>query len=195
MIEFKYLKKIIIKSCKTESVEDLNNVYKFSISIQKLQELLDKVNAGLKVVETSNWVLEDIGVFKSYTPTVNDIQLITEYVQKKSELEEIFNGRTEVAQFMMYVPQAENNGNQDPVSALQESSDIDNSVISKIIGELSMRPVYRALVIHKFNKKREMFEYSIYFRSNNIMMEYINNMKTTGETFVALSYDEDDVEV
>lgn len=191
MIEFRYLKKIIIKSCKTESVEDLNNVYKFSINIEKLQDLLNKAGAGLKVVETNNWVLQDIGVFKSFIPTVDDIQLITEYIQKKNELEEIFNGRTEIAQFMMYIPEDENNGKSDSVTELQESSNIDNSVISKMIGELSMRPVYRVLVIHKFNKKREMFEYSIYFRSNNIMMEYINNMKVTGEEFITASDDED----
>ena len=94
---------------------------------------------------------------------------------------------------MMYVPQTGNNG-KDTVSILQESNEIDNSVISKMIGELSMRPVYRALVIHKFNKKREMFEYSIYFRSNNVMMEYINDMKVSGESFITFSDDEENIE-
>jgi hypothetical protein len=197
MVEFKYLKKLIIKACKVESVEDLNNAYKFSINIEKLQDLLNQTNAELKVVNINYWDLTEFlsgTEFKSRIPEVSDIQMITEYIQKKNDLEEIFNGKTEIAQFMMYVPDPEHNGEEDNIELLERNNDIDCTTVSKMTGALSTKPVYRVLVIHKFNKKREMFEYTIHFRSNNIMMQYINNMKTSGVEFVTPDDDEEVIE-
>ena len=42
-------------------------------------------------------------------------------------------------------------------------------------------PIYRTLIIRKFNKKRDKFEYSIYFRSNYNMITYIKSLKENGE--------------
>ena len=190
MIEFKYLKKIIIKSCKTENTDDLNMAYKFSINKEKLQGYLNEVGANLKVLNCSVgdfWIDNSI---KSFSPDFKDITLISEYIQKKNEIETIFNDRTHVAQFLMYIPNTENNGGVDEIEKLLGTTTIDNGVISKVVGELATVPVYRVLIVRKFNKKREMFEYSIYFRSNNIMMEYINSMKQTGEQFITLDAEE-----
>lgn len=191
MIEFKYLKKLIIKACKTATTEDLNQAYKFTINKEKLQSNLDAAGANLKIINCFN-DFEGNPNIESYNPTFKDIILISEYVQKKNEIENIFNDRTHVTQFLLYIPNIGEGG--DTIDSLLKSGNIDYGTITKIVGELTTVPVYRVFIVRKFNKKREMFEYSIYFRSNNIMMEYINNMKESGEEFITIDSEEENVE-
>ena len=187
MIEFKYLKKLIIKACKTAITEDLNKAYKFTINKEKLQNNLDAAGANLKVINCFN-DFESNPNIESYNPSFKDIMLISEYIQKKNEIENIFNDRTHVTQFLLYIP---NNEGEDNIDKLLKSDNIDYGTITKIVGELTTVPVYRVFIVRKFNKKREMFEYSIYFRSNNIMMEYINNIKESGEEFITIDSEEE----
>ena len=58
---------------------------------------------------------------------------------------------------------------------LPESKDL----ITHIASEL---PIHRVLLIKRFNKKREIYQYSIYFRYNYYMLNYINDLKKNSNT-------------
>lgn len=163
MIEFKDLKKLIIKSCKSSSEEDINQLYNFIFDTNKFEKLVSQADANneklkiLKFDSNDTQLLSDLPNIDS-----NTVQEILEYVQEPAGLKDIFNGKSHILKFMIVL---ENNG---------ESIDKESS---KFFNQLVEVPIYRVLIIHKFNKKKEMFEYSIYFRSNKAMMEYISNVK------------------
>jgi hypothetical protein len=172
MIEFKDLKKIITKSCKSVDATDLNNAYKFIINVDKLNKILtqavDNKKENIRIAMFNENKEGDPYIISSKVPSydIDDIEDILEYTQNPSELKEIFNGKSHVARFILIIEDKEVHGT--PVVTLEDLTD---------------KPIYRALIIHKFNKKREKFEYCIYFRSNKVMMQYINNLKESGEAF------------
>jgi catabolite regulation protein CreA len=58
------------------------------------------------------------------------------------------------------------------------NDDPDRSVVFKLLEDY---PIYRTVVVRFFDKKKDKFVYSIYFRSNYNMISYINSLKHEGE--------------
>jgi hypothetical protein len=172
MIEFKDLKKLIIKSCKSVDNTDLNNAYGFVINVDKLNKILsqatDNKKENIRIAMVNENKEGDPYVINSKVPQYNidDIEDILEYTQNPSELSDMFNGKSQIARFILIIENEDIHGT--PVATLED---------------LTEKPIYRALIVHKFNKKREKFEYSIYFRSNKVMMQYISDLKESGEAF------------
>lgn len=52
-------------------------------------------------------------------------------------------------------------------------------------------PMYRAMVVRRFDNRKDKFVYSIYFRSSYSMITYINSIKEEGKFNSA---DEKDIE-
>lgn len=167
MIEFKELKTLIQKATVVDKT-DISNMFKFSVDVAKLEELLSK--------KTDLHVL-DLGPITSKIPDKSDYALVSEYVYKQEAFDGIFNGETNIASFIIY---CDMNGKAvlELSDEEKESGEFSAKTINFIMSEL---PVYRTLVIKRFNAREEKFDYLIYFRSNRVMINYIKALREEGE--------------
>lgn len=180
MIDFKDLKQTIQKACKSEQSTDINERFKFSINTYKLEKILNQ-KSDLHVIGFKEEIV-------SHIPTVEELQLITEYAHKKDEIETIYDGFTQVITFLLYCDK-----NGELGFANEDGSAIDNKEIfdqlnkpelinKELLTGISINyPIYRTLIIRRFNKRKDKFEYSIYFRSNYNMITYIKSLKENGQ--------------
>lgn len=173
MIDFKELKLLIQKASIT-SKTNLSDMFSFEIDTEKLEELLNK--------KSDLHLLRFTSEIKSAKPTPADYALISEYIYKKEAFDGIYDGQTQIASFIIYcdkegtieIPGLENDVrnfyNLDPEQQIK--------IANYIMAEL---PVYRTLVIRRFNIREEKFDYLIYFRSNRVMINYIKNLREVGQ--------------
>lgn len=171
MIGFKSLKHLILKSCNSNnSSENINDMIHFTIDCKKLESILAQ-HTDLHVMAFSNCL-------ESKTPDVRDLQLITEYVKNKEEVDMIYDGKTQVCFFMLYCTKEGSLA----VEAMTDHgySKVNEELDEKLIETIaSGYPVYRAMIIRRFNEDK--FNYSIYFRSNYQMICYIKDLKDQGK--------------
>ncbi len=174
MIDFKELKLLIQKASIT-SKTNLSDMFSFDIDTEKLEELLNK--------KSDLHLLRFTSEIKSAKPTPADYALISEYIYKKEAFDGIYDGQSQVASFIIY---CDKEGTVNIPGLTPETIkdfynlDLEQQVkiANYIMAEL---PVYRTLVIRRFNIKEEKFDYLIYFRSNRVMINYIKTLREDGE--------------
>ena len=182
MIGFKDLKSIIVRSSRTtddkNKSSDINNKFNFVINVDKLEKALNN-KCDLHVVAFSKFI-------ESRVPDINELQLISEYVHKKEEINTIFDGKTQIATFMFYcdmdgqlhIGEKENTYTAKEISdAINTDNNPDKDIATIIASEF---PMYRAMVVRRFDNRKDKFVYSIYFRSSYSMITYINSLKAEG---------------
>ena len=169
MIEFKDLKQLISKACSTEqSEDDINKRFKFSINFEKLEKILNQKGTDLSVIAPVSSVC-------SWVPGIDEILTISEYTKNKSDIEFIFDGNTEIMEFLLY---STKNGAMKVPEVPVKKDIVSVSEEKKSIIDIMMDfPVYRTLIARKFDKRNDKFEYAIYFRSNYNMIMYIKDLK------------------
>ena len=183
MIGFKDLKSIIVRSSRTtddkNKSSDINNKFNFVINVDKLEKALNN-KCDLHVVAFSKFI-------ESRVPDISELQLISEYVHKREEINTIFDGKTQIATFMFYCDMdgaltIENNETKSSYSSKELSdminSDTPNRDIATVLA--SEFPMYRTMVVRRFDNRKDKFVYSIYFRSSYSMITYINSLKEEG---------------
>ena len=183
MIGFKDLKSIIVRSSRTtddkNKSSDINNKFNFVINVDKLEKALNN-KCDLHVVAFSKFI-------ESRVPDISELQLISEYVHKREEINTIFDGKTQIATFMFYCDMEggltiENNETKDSYSSKELSDMINcdnpNRDIATVLA--SEFPMYRTMVVRRFDNRKDKFVYSIYFRSSYSMITYINSLKEEG---------------
>jgi hypothetical protein len=177
MIDFKELKVLIQKASSVDKT-DISSRFKFSVDVEKLEQLLNQksdlhVIAGTQLVE-------------SRIPDFEDVQLVSEYVYKKEHFASIFNGSSQIATFLLY---CDMNGSfsvgtdsetftSGDIYAKLNTEDIDMDIMNVIVSDT---PIYRVLVVRRFNTKEDKFDYAIFFRSNRNMINYIKDLKEDGK--------------
>lgn len=150
-------------------------MFSFEIDTEKLEDMLNK-KSDLHVLRFTPEV-------KSAKPTTADYALISEYIYKKEAFDGIYDGQSQVASFIIY---CDKEGTVNIPGLTPETiKDFYNLDLEKqveianyIMAEL---PVYRTLVIRRFNIREEKFDYLIYFRSNRVMINYIKNLREVGQ--------------
>lgn len=182
MIEFKELKQIIQRICKTNQTTEIYDRFSFSIDTEKLEEMLNE-KSDLHVMGFAKEL-------NSRIPTYNDLQLIEEYMpkNKKGELSDVFDGNSQIITLSFYCTEdgslkIENDGEIVSGEALYNmingsSDQLNKDIILSIIENF---PIYRSLIVKHFNSRKDKFEYIIYFRSNYIMINYIKDLKNSGD--------------
>lgn len=174
MIDFKELK-LLIQKASTTSKTNLSDMFSFEIDTEKLEEMLNK-KSDLHILRFTPNV-------KSAKPTTADYALISEYIYKKEAFDGIYDGQSQVASFIIY---CDKEGTVNIPGLTPETIkdfynlDLEQQVkiANYIMAEL---PVYRTLVIRRFNIREEKFDYLIYFRSNRVMINYIKNLREVGQ--------------
>ena len=174
MIDFKELK-LLIQKASTTSKANLSDMFSFEIDTEKLEEMLNK-KSDLHILRFTPNV-------KSAKPTTADYALISEYIYKKEAFDGIYDGQSQVASFIIY---CDKEGTVNIPGLTPETIkdfynlDLEQQVkiANYIMAEL---PVYRTLVIRRFNIREEKFDYLIYFRSNRVMINYIKNLREVGQ--------------
>lgn len=174
MLKFTEIKKVISNCCRSNNQ---GNIFNFSIDYKKLESELTKNNLHvLAFAEQGN----------SEPLYLDSIQLVSEYIKHPKEFDAIYNGQSEYLKFMLYVASDNSffdvDGNPVSNEKMFEylNSGYSDSAIFSIIKNL---PIYRVIVVRKFNPKKEKFDYVIYFRSNNEMITYIKGLKEEGDFF------------
>ena len=183
MIGFKDLKSIIVRNSRTtddkSKSSDINAKFNFVINVDRLEKALNG-KSDLHVVAFSKNIV-------SRVPDISELQLISEYVHKKEEINTIFDGKTQIATFMFYCDMNDqlHIGEKDKTYTSKEISDAINTDetpdkdIAMILAE--SYPMYRAMVVRRFDNRKDKFVYSIYFRSSYSMITYINSLKEEGK--------------
>ena len=183
MIGFKDLKSIIVRSSRTtddkNKSSDINNKFNFVINVDKLEKALNN-KCDLHVVAFSKFI-------ESRVPDISELQLISEYVHKREEINTIFDGKTQIATFMFYCDMdgaltIENNETKSSYSSKELSDMINSDTPDRDIATVlaSEFPMYRTMVVRRFDNRKDKFVYSIYFRSSYSMITYINSLKEEG---------------
>ena len=173
-LSFKEIRVAISKSCSAIQTDDISDRYAFTLDTIKLENIFKQKKSSLHVMAFDK-------VLASRIPTIKDIQLITEYMRKNEEIDNTFNGKVQVCEFMIYCkhniqgPIDINNDNDEPINDkdlfnfCNNKDELDNDIIYGIIKNL---PVYKVLVTREFDYNSDMFEYKIYIRSNYEMVTY-----------------------
>ena len=186
MIGFKDLKSIIVRNCRTlddkNSAGDINSRFNFFINVDRLEKALSN-KSDLHIVAFT-------GTIVSRVPKIHELQFISEYVHKREEINTIFDGKTQIATFMFYCDMEGTQNidgsvlNKDNALSPKEISDaINRDEPNKNIATILATefPMYRAMVVRRFDKRKDKFVYSIYFRSSYSMITYINSLKEQGQ--------------
>ena len=173
---------IFIKKCCTAlDSEDVSNRYKFALDSLKLDNMLKQKKTNLHVI-AFNRSLE------SKVPTINDIQLISEYVHDPKLFKKIFDGKSEFISFMLFSTYNEKGpisleymNENDELCAMSDkeifascNTDIDEDCVVNICKDL---PCYRVLIVRTFNTELDKFEYKVNIRSNYSMVTFQKSNK------------------
>lgn len=172
MVDFKELKTIIKKACVVDKT-NLDSRLSFSVDVDKLESFLRKEN--LHVMAFADQLV-------SFIPDPSDLQLIGEYIYRKEIINGVMDGYSQIVTFIIYnddslTTEEQINENYQLLNNNGLENGIDVKLASKIVSE---NPIYRVLVVRRFNNKEDKFDYNIYFRSNRTMINYINSLKEEG---------------
>lgn len=173
-LSFKEIRIAISKSCSAVQTDDISDRYAFTLDTTKLENIFKQKKSSLHVMAFNK-------IVESRVPSVNDIQLITEYMRQDNEIDTTFNGKVQVCEFMIYCK----HNIQGPIEINDEDGnpysdkDLFNFCNNKeeladeiIYGIIKNFPVYKILVTREFDYNSDMFEYKIYIRSNYEMVTY-----------------------
>lgn len=173
MIDFKELKSVIKRACFVEKTEDIDSRFGFTIDIEKLEQILNQ--------ESDLHVIAFDDKLRSRIPTYEDLQVISEYIYKKEIINGIYNGNSQIATFMIYSDMGETKDEAEAAAIYDRLNNPECVDISLINGIVTEKPIYRALIVRRFNYKEDKFDYAIYFRSNRVMINYIKGLRADGE--------------
>lgn len=176
--EFKLLRNIIVNSCSTfDDVTEIDKKYKFKIDFVKMENMLKQKKVKLHILAFDK-------VQESYEPGLKEIQMIAEYIKSESDFERIFNGKTTICNFMLFYTENKDGSvdihdNNDNIMTDKQLFDACNGkpneqLILDIMKEL---PVFRVIIERSFDFNDDRFKYRVYFRQNNEMTEYYENLK------------------
>ena len=179
-ISFSDLRTCILKSCST-NVDSVDGPYSFTIDMKKLDGILKEHGSNL-------FALGFKPVIESRVPSYEDIQLISEYTRDEKEIDNTFNGKVQVCEFMVFLkenfdgPIDINYGEDNQPLTNAEIYTFCNDELDKeiILGIIKNLPVYKILVIKEFNKSIDNFRYNIFIRSNYQMVSYYKAMVDNG---------------
>ena len=179
MLMFNDLKMIISRCCfGDKNAKDFPSKFTFTVDCEKLERELQKKNSHLHVMSFNDKV-------KSERILCTDYQSISEYVHYEKDLNNILDSEyAQIARFILYYDDENNFVDQDGndisweeiFNILNDEDRPDGNDLAKNIVRNS--PTYSVLMTKIFNNGKEKFEYKIYFRSNKLMMNYINSIKT-----------------
>ena len=189
MIGFKDLKLIIQKCCTAALSEttDINARIRFVLDVKRLEAILG-AKTNLHVMAYTEQMFSEV-------PTIDQLQMISEYVHEKKDISYIYNGSTQAINFLLYcLPEDQESafidqttGEELPPEAIYDRLNgeiVDIDLVTTLISEF---PCYRVLVVRGFNKRKDKFEYTTRFRSNHNMMCYIKDLKDSGKFDANLS--------
>ena len=122
---------------------------------------------------------------KSEKPIIQDLMLLTEYVKQNKDYECMFDGKTNIVQFMLFysknkdgdadiLDDNDNELSEKNIFELCNGNKLDEDLIKTIVGSL---PVFRIVVMKYFDFKQEQFKYKVFLRQNDAMMQYYSNHK------------------
>lgn len=175
----------IKKCCSTLDSEEVLDRYKFVLDSLKLDNMLKQKKTNLHVV-AYNKSLE------SRVPTIEDLQMISEYIHDSKLLKKVYDGKSEFISFMMFSTYNENgeitlgiiNDNNEEVVMTDKdifascNTEVDNNMVINISKDL---PCYRVVVVRIFTAEHDKFEYKVSIRSNYNMVTYQKSQKEVTE--------------
>lgn len=188
MVLFDTLKPIISAACKISNFnsKDIEDRYKFDLNLKQLEENINKADPTFHILAAipDNEEDTDSNILHSKSLTYEDITNIMEYIHKPKEIESFVTDKVNYVEFMIYCTDIKNeeykkdvldyirdkNGNTEHL-AYCYGYEVD-PLVTNIISHF---PIYKVLVMRKFNFKKDKFIYNIVFRSNYEMIEYVNN--------------------
>jgi hypothetical protein len=179
MVKFKDLKVATLRCCKTKQSADISDRFSFEIDFAKLEKALKELDSNLHVLSFAEKK-------ESHIPSLEDVQLLVEYLHKPREIETVFDGQTQICTFMIYyTAQHESNDTYREFESFADAETntpytqedlfkfcnvaIDFSLIHEIIEKV---PMYQVLVYKTFNNRKDKFDYQVNFRSNYEMVGY-----------------------
>ena len=174
-LSFWELRDAISKSCTcVTNNSDVSDRFGFSINIDKLEQIFrDK--------KSSCYSLAFAKELKSRVPSVNDIQLISEYMRDPEELALTFNGEVQVCELLVFStetlegtiepphPNKDVLTNEDIFKGCNDPEFLDIDMIYDIVINF---PMYKVLVTRIFDYEKDSYDYNIYIRSNYQMVTY-----------------------
>lgn len=182
MLMFNDLKQIISKCCFVDkNVKSFTEKFGFTVDCEKLEKELQKRDSHLHVMSFYKKI-------NSSDILLSDLQMLIDYVRRDKDLEMILDGvdsgDCQMVNFILWYDQeASIEYNQklleynDIFYILNDENnptDETDNIAKMIVKEF---PMYSVFMTKVFNNVKEKFEYKIYFRSNNSMMEYIKDAK------------------
>jgi len=181
----KSLASMIKKCCVSVDNESLNDLYSFSLDVDKLKNILKTKGTNLHVIALNK-------TLESRPVQLEDVQFITEYVHDEKMFNTIFDGKSHMIQFMLFSSENES-GHIDFLENSEEGEnpivisdkeiynkcniDVDETLVKNICRDL---PCYRIIVTRSFikgfmdkvNGPTDKFEYNVNIRSNFQMVSY-----------------------
>jgi len=182
----KSLTYMIKKCCTSADNESLNDLYAFSLDVEKLKNILKQKGTNLHVIALNR-------TLESRPVQLEDVQFITEYVHDGRMYDTIFDGKSHIVQFMLFSSEDENgdinfivnteNENEDPIVLSDKelynkcNINVDETFVKNICRDL---PCYRIIVTRSFIKgfmdkndgPTDKFEYKVNIRSNFRMVGF-----------------------
>ena len=174
---------LIKKCCIAEKADDLSARYSFHIDLVQLNNMLKQKKTNLHVMAFDR-------IKNSFVPGIEDIQLLSEYLHDKNMFKSTFDGKSQVATFMLYSTVNENGeislmytkedgsvdkySEKDLFSFCNNPDSLDTSIITSIANNM---PMYRVIVIRYFNETNEKFDYKVNIRSNFDMVTFQKSIK------------------
>lgn len=169
-LNFKEIKNLTVNSTTYVKSNDLMDRFSFETDMEKLQAKLTNKNF---------FVLAFDKKLKSHVPTVDDLQLISEYTHDKKDLDEILDGKAQIISFMLFtlngVDEDTELAGEDgkPLTTEQifdfcnNPDNINVQLANEIIKKLS---IFRIIFCRYFDAKSDKFDYKILIRSNHNMI-------------------------
>lgn len=180
LLSFKDLRKVIIdKCCDVMESDNVLDRYEFTIDLVRMENIFKQKKQPLHAIGFEKTI-------KSRVPNINDIQLLSEYLNE-TDLQNILNNKSEICNFMIFSKENIDgtfelckSDNEEEYMTDKELFDrlngkeIDQNIICYITSKL---PVYKIIVARTFVKEHDKFEYKLYIRSNVHMYNYYNHLK------------------
>lgn len=175
--EFKTIRNCIVNCCSNCST-DIEKSYEFEIDFVKLRNMFKQKSLDLHIMAFNKKI-------KSEKPIIQDLMLLTEYVKQNKDYECMFDGKTNIVQFMLFysknkdgdadiLDDNDNELSEKNIFELCNGNKLDEDLIKTIVGSL---PVFRIVVMKYFDFKQEQFKYKVFLRQNDAMIQYYSNHK------------------
>ena len=205
MVLFNTLKPIISAACKISNFDskDIEDRYKFELNLKQLEENINKADSTFHILAVipDDGEATDADILHSKSLTYEDITNIMEYIHKPKEIESFVTDKVNYVEFMIYCTDIKNE--EYKINVLKHIINDDGStehlayvygyeVDPLVTNIISHFPIYKVLVMRKFNFKKDKFIYNIVFRSNYEMIEYVNNNFSKKKEEVAIEDSKED---